>query len=71
MGIMSQGTSGDQMWMDYGQPRDDPEIDRYADGLAETAYQAYKSIKKYYELCSTYHGRGNADPAGAFRMRRG
>ena len=27
VGIMSQGTSGDQMWMDYGRPRNDPGID--------------------------------------------
>ena len=47
--IMSQGTSGDQMWMDYGWPRNDPGIDRYANEVAESAYQAYKSIKKYHD----------------------
>src|SRR5271157_377647 len=31
VGIMSQGTSGDQMWMDYGRPKNDPGIDRYAE----------------------------------------
>ena len=31
VGIMSQGTSGDQMWMDYGQPKKDPGLDAYAD----------------------------------------
>ena len=30
VGIMSQGTSGDQMWMDYGQPKKDPGLDAYA-----------------------------------------
>ena len=29
--IMSQGTSGDQMWMDYGQAKKDPGLDAYAD----------------------------------------
>ena len=44
---MSQGTSGDQMWMDYGHPKNDLGIDRYADDVALSAYQAYKAI--------TYH----------------
>ncbi|MGD0042095.1 MAG: hypothetical protein ABSE84_17110 [Isosphaeraceae bacterium] len=44
---MSQGTSGDQMWMDYGHPKNDLEIDRYVDEVALSAYQAYKAI--------TYH----------------
>jgi len=35
------------MWMDYGRPKNDPGIDRYADGVALTAFQAYKAI--------TYH----------------
>jgi hypothetical protein len=47
VGIMSQGTSGDQMWMDYGKARSDPGIDRYAEEVAESAYQACKSIGKY------------------------
>ncbi len=42
--IMSQGTSGDQMWMDYGQPRKDPGLDTYADAVARFAHQAYQSI---------------------------
>ncbi|HZW29333.1 MAG TPA: hypothetical protein VFF52_01415 [Isosphaeraceae bacterium] len=45
--IMSQGTSGDQMWMNYGQPRKDPGLDAYADAVAQVALQAYQSI--------TYH----------------
>jgi hypothetical protein len=28
--IMSQGTSGDQMWMDYGQPASKIKVDEYA-----------------------------------------
>ncbi|AMV40284.1 LamG domain-containing protein [Planctomyces sp. SH-PL62] len=45
--IMSQGTSGDQMWMDYGKPKVDPGLDAYADGVAESALRAYQSIKTY------------------------
>ena len=37
VGIMSQGTSGDQMWMDYGQPKKDPGLDAYADAVARFA----------------------------------
>jgi hypothetical protein len=47
VGIMSQGTSGDQMWMDYGQPKKDPGLDAYATAIAQVAYQAYDKI--------TYH----------------
>ena len=49
VGIMSQGTSGDQMWMDYGRPKNDPGLDRYCDEVAESAFRAYKSIAKYHE----------------------
>jgi hypothetical protein len=45
VGIMSQGTSGDQMWMDYGQPKKDPGIDAYADTVARFAQQAYQAIR--------------------------
>jgi hypothetical protein len=44
---MSQGTSGDQMWMDYGQPKKDPDLHAYADDVAKVAYQAHQRI--------TYH----------------
>jgi hypothetical protein len=47
--MMSQGTSGDQMWMDYGRPRKDPGLDAYADSVAGVAEQAYRAI--------TYHDR--------------
>lgn len=43
--MMSQGTSGDLMWMDYGAPRNDPGIDRYSDEVAQVAFQAYKTIQ--------------------------
>ena len=42
--IMSQGTSGDQMWMDYGQQKKDPGLDSYADAVARFAQQACQSI---------------------------
>jgi hypothetical protein len=45
--IMSQGTSGDQMWMDYGQPKKDPGLDAYADAVAAYAERAYRGITTY------------------------
>jgi hypothetical protein len=45
VGMMSQGTSGDQMWMDYGRPQDNPGIDRYAEEVAEVASSACKRIE--------------------------
>jgi Concanavalin A-like lectin/glucanases superfamily len=42
--MMSQGTSGDQMWMDYGQPKKDPGLDAYADAVAASAERAYRSV---------------------------
>ncbi|MFA6562532.1 MAG: LamG-like jellyroll fold domain-containing protein [Verrucomicrobiia bacterium] len=44
VGIMSQGTSGDQHWMDYSQPKRAVAIDTYAAELAQIAADAYKSI---------------------------
>jgi len=45
IGIMSQGTSGDQMWMDYGKPRRNLNLDEYADGVARSAFAAYQKIR--------------------------
>ncbi|MEJ7639171.1 MAG: hypothetical protein WKF75_14665 [Singulisphaera sp.] len=42
--IMSQGTSGDQHWMDYGRPKTDLTMDRYADAVARVAHLAYKTV---------------------------
>jgi hypothetical protein len=42
--IMSQGTSGDQMWMDYGAPRKQIGYDAYAHEIAEEVAQAYRTI---------------------------
>ncbi len=44
VGMMSQGTSGDQMWMDYGAAKRDPGLDTYAAEVAEVAHQAYRSL---------------------------
>ena len=41
---MSQGTSGDLMWMNYGAARKGRSFDHYADEVAEIATQAYADI---------------------------
>ena len=43
--MMSQGTSGDQMWMDYGAPKKSPGLDAYADAVAETAEHACRAVE--------------------------
>jgi hypothetical protein len=48
VGIMSQGTSGDQMWMDYSRARNQIGLEQYADEVAEVAARGYKSITTYY-----------------------
>jgi len=45
VGIMSQGTSGDQMWMDYGAPRNAPGLDKYSEEVAQVAFKAYQTTK--------------------------
>ncbi len=42
--MMSQGTSGDLMWMDYGSPKKDGNFEMYADEVATRAMAAYDSI---------------------------
>jgi hypothetical protein len=44
VGIMSQGTSGDQMWMDYAAPQRDPGYDTYAKELAERVTAMVKGL---------------------------
>lgn len=44
VGIMSQGTSGDQHWMDYRGPRRTISMDGYAGELARIAADAYQSV---------------------------
>ena len=45
VGIMSQGTSGDCMWLDYTRPPNDPGLDGYTQAVAEQAKQAYDRIE--------------------------
>ncbi|MEQ1852491.1 MAG: LamG-like jellyroll fold domain-containing protein, partial [Chthoniobacteraceae bacterium] len=42
---MSQGTSGDLMWMDYGSPKKTITADAYAEAVAERAVQVLKQIR--------------------------
>ena len=44
VGILSQGTSGDSMWMDYSQPAQPTDLDAYVKALAEGAVRACQSI---------------------------
>lgn len=43
--IMSQGTSGDQMWMDYGKPKSSITLEQYASEVSATALRAYQRIR--------------------------
>src|SRR5688572_22301585 len=45
VGIMSQGTSGDLMWMDYGAPRREIGYDAYAREIAERVATMVKGIQ--------------------------
>ncbi|WP_395747953.1 neutral/alkaline non-lysosomal ceramidase N-terminal domain-containing protein [Prosthecobacter sp.] len=41
---MSQGTSGDLMWMDYGAEKKNITLDAYANAVADSAMQALKTV---------------------------
>ena len=43
--MMSHGTSGDQHWMDYSQPKTDITIDGYAARVAEAALAAWQQVE--------------------------
>jgi hypothetical protein len=45
VGIMSQGTSGDSMWMDYSRPAPSISMAQYVEGLAKSACEAYRNVK--------------------------
>ena len=45
VGIMSQGTSGDQMWMDYGAPARTIGYDAYGKAIAERVVDAYRRLQ--------------------------
>jgi hypothetical protein len=47
IGMMSQGTSGDSMWMDYARPRNDPGLDGYTQAVAQLAAEAYSQIEHH------------------------
>ena len=47
---MSQGTSGDLMWMDYGAPKKSITADAYSEAVAKYALQALRSIKYHDHL---------------------
>jgi len=49
--MMSQGTSGDLMWMDYGSPQKKVSMEAYAEGVVRIAHEAWKGIE--------YRGRGS------------
>ncbi len=42
---MSQGTSGDLHWMNYGKPNKGSNVSRYTDGLVEITVQALENIR--------------------------
>ncbi|MFC5456662.1 neutral/alkaline non-lysosomal ceramidase N-terminal domain-containing protein [Prosthecobacter fluviatilis] len=42
---MSQGTSGDQMWMDYGAEKKNITLDEYASAVAESAMKALQKVE--------------------------
>lgn len=44
VGMMSQGTSGDSMWMDYAKPANDPGLEGYTLAVAKAAHEAYQQI---------------------------
>jgi concanavalin A-like lectin/glucanase superfamily protein len=48
VGIMSQGTSGDQQWMDYSRARRPLDARAYADELAQIAHAALQTVR-YHE----------------------
>lgn len=45
VGILSQGTSGDIMWMDYSQLKNDPGLDPYTMALAKNAKRLIDTIE--------------------------
>lgn len=45
VGLMSQGTSGDSMWMDYSKAKADPTVDEYTAAVAKRAKEAWDAIE--------------------------
>jgi hypothetical protein len=44
VGMMSQGTSGDSMWMNYARPASDPGLEGYTAAVVRAAHEAYRQI---------------------------
>lgn len=45
VGLLSQGTSGDSMWMNYAKPKVNPTVDEYTQALADNAAAAWKALE--------------------------
>ena len=45
VGMMSQGTSGDQHWMDYGRAKTDITMETYAEAIAAKAFAALEQVQ--------------------------
>ena len=45
VGVLSQGTSGDSMWMDYSQPAPKIDFNAYVSELAQVAFEGYQKIE--------------------------
>lgn len=45
VGALSQGTSGDSMWMNYAAPKNDPGLDAYTESLARSALEAWNTVE--------------------------
>ncbi len=43
--MMTQGTSGDLMWMDYSQPKRDIALDAYTEGIVASTLRALQGLK--------------------------
>lgn len=43
--LLTQGTSGDLMWMDYARPKRDITLESYTEGVVASALQAYRKIQ--------------------------
>ena len=58
--IISQGTAGDLHWMDYSRPANAPGIDKYAEGVAASAFKAFQTIRPIFRE----RGKINAEVTG-------
>jgi putative membrane-bound dehydrogenase-like protein len=43
--MMSQGTSGDLMWMNYGAPASHPGLEAYSEAISQIAHEVWKRIE--------------------------